>query len=409
MKHTILEKTKTRTRYLANKHVHAQAIQKTDFSIIMGFMTNNKDDEKKLFEAVENGDYTLCKQLLEKGVSANTVSPNNNWSVLHTAASRGFFKISELLLDHGADLDAQFQGPFGSRSTPLLVAAEEGRDGCVGVFLERGADIECRDCFRNTPLHLAARHGYVHVVKALLAKKANRECLNEWLETPLMSAAKKGRDEIIPLLLEGVDDDDVKRMMEERAKSGRTIVHLAADEGHPNTVALLVQKYNANVNAKDADGRTPLHLACGVLTLKPKFATVATLLGLGADNAKDDKLILEMACQGNASIVSLLITYGANLEAMDSSKRTPLHHACIWNRVETARVLLKAGANANNTNYCLNETPLYEAAKRGFVELVKLLLEYGAKPDIPDYAGKTARDNALKGGHTEIVELLTTN
>ncbi len=57
-------------------------------------------------------------------------------------------------------------------------------------------------------------------------------------------------------------------LIEERADieakddEGRTPLHLAAEKGHEAVAQLLVDKH-ANIEAMDIDGRTPLHCAAG--------------------------------------------------------------------------------------------------------------------------------------------------
>ncbi len=59
---------------------------------------------------------------------------------------------------------------------------------------------------------------------------------------------------------------------------------------------------------------------------------------------------------------------------------TPLHEACNYGHIELARVLLDAGACANDpgTMECEGFTPVMDAASNGHEEVVELLVERGA-------------------------------
>jgi len=52
-------------------------------------------------------------------------------------------------------------------------------------------------------------------------------------------------------------------------------------------------------------------------------------------------------------------------------------------------------------------TPLSRAAENGQIEVVRLLLENGARPDFEDAPGQTPLSRAIDGGHAAIVELLS--
>jgi len=125
----------------------------------------------------------------------------------------------------------------------------------------------------------------------------------------------------------------------------------------------------ANVNAKDKDGRTPLHHA----------ATI-----------------------GHVEIARFLLERGANVNAKDKDGRTPLHHAATIGHVEIARFLLERGANVNAKGKNGN-TPLHYAVRNGHVEVVNLLLENGANPEIKGEFGDTPLDLA-SGQVREVIE-----
>ena len=70
---------------------------------------------------------------------------------------------------------------------------------------------------------------------------------------------------------------------------------------------------------------------------------------------------------------------------------------------DTARRLLELGADPNIYR---NSTPLHQASSCGLLEVVRLLLSYGAKVNVKDKEGKTPFQVAASKGHHEITELL---
>jgi len=95
-------------------------------------------------------------------------------------------------------------------------------------------------------------------------------------------------------------------------------LHDAASKGDAATVKRLLQggtfRRPADVNARDSDGDTPLHLA---------------------------------AESGCAEAVRLLLQDGGDVHAREEGGNTPLHRACIRRHIDVIRMLLQHGADAN--------------------------------------------------------------
>jgi ankyrin repeat protein len=90
-----------------------------------------------------------------------------------------------------------------------------------------------------------------------------------------------------------------------------------------------------------------------------------------------------------------LIGEGFSLDAFDDLQMTPLHHAVQNEHYKLARWLLENGAPVNaNDEARIGETPLCLAAQGKYPEIVELLIQHGADPDINGWMGLTARIRA---------------
>jgi uncharacterized protein len=90
--------------------------------------------------------------LLKNGVDCNR-RDSVGWTALHCAASGGHLPVLELLVQAGADLDAQTtQGDFAG-TTPLMLAVEHPT--CVRALLRAGANVGLMDRRKRTAMQLA--------------------------------------------------------------------------------------------------------------------------------------------------------------------------------------------------------------------------------------------------------------
>ena len=95
------------------------------------------------------------------------------------------------------------------------------------------------------------------------------------------------------------------------------------------------------------------------------------------------------AVEGQSAVVATLVTKGASLEALDTDKRTPLCEAAKHGKRDAAAALLDAGANLHAHCRSIDMEPLHIAGGADAVDVVKLLLERGADPNVKDYWDQT--------------------
>jgi hypothetical protein len=113
--------------------------------------------------------------------------------------------------------------PSDGRSA-LMIAAEEGRLGCVGALLEEGADVEARDEWGNDALMLAAAGGRTECVKALLGAGAHARGRNRAGVGALWLAVKSANEACVELLLPWAG-------FEPQGSGARTATDLARSKG----------------------------------------------------------------------------------------------------------------------------------------------------------------------------------
>ena len=180
----------------------------------------------------------------------------------------------------------------------------------------------------------------------------------------LLDAVKAGDMGLVKALLaEGAD-------VQARDDNGRTALHMAAYRGHSEVVDFLMAE-GADVNATSDKGETPLHCS-GVLRCHPdvflqhgtgrpfeqevkmRQAVAQRLLSHGA---KVDTVAayhwtpLHLAAYcGNRGVVELLLAQGASVSAVDSKGNTPLHVA-VFGRTRVAELLLD-GSDDESPNGC---------------------------------------------------------
>lgn len=177
-----------------------------------------------------------------------------------------------------------------------------------------------------------------------------------------------------------------------------------------HAAALAAIADGAELEARDGTGGTPLIAA----TKAERTDLALALLEAGADpNAKDDiqdSAYLYAGARGLNEILLATLEHGADVTSTNRYGGTALIPASERGQVETVRILLAAGVDVNHINR-LNWTALHEAIVLGdgsaeHIEVVRLLLDGGADPTIPDGEGVLPRDLAASRGYHAMVTLI---
>lgn len=128
--------------------------------------------------------------------------------------------------------------------------------------------------------------------------------------------------------------------------------------------------------------------------------------GMDVDSrdARDWTPLMVAAFQGHEAAARFLIQHGANPRARDSRGYTPLHWAAFKGYSDvSALIARRVDCNVQSS---AGITPLLQASANGHAEVVRLLLDAGAEPDIGTRDGWTPLHKAVANGHTAVVRLL---
>jgi ankyrin repeat protein len=170
-----------------------------------------------------------------------------------------------------------------------------------------------------------------------------------------------------------------------RDADGNTPLLLAAVYAGPDCVELLIKK-DADVNAKNKLGVTPLSRAA------TNYEKAKLLIDAGADvkaKTKSGRTPLTLAARkhGNSKTVKLLLDKGADAKEPNKRGVTPIQVAAACGDLDTVKLLVEAGADVNDFTAVSGvgafnvRTPLGWAAYRNDVPMVRYLLERKADPN----------------------------
>jgi len=311
--------------------------------------------------------------------------PRNSDTPLNVAIRMNNLAIVSKLVEKGASIDMAGNHEL----TPLSYACslpDQNNDICL-LLITQGANVNTINSFGVTPLHKAAEMGKHVVCESLISKEANVNALDTDNRSALTRAATnttlrlEDRLATCEVLINSKADVNIKI-------EGNTLLNWAI-ENIPSLCASLIRN-GADVNARYADGRTPLLNGRTPLSLAASHDNIevcALLIEKGADvNAKDPdgKTPLHISASRNDSIdvCALLIEKGADVNAKYSKGKTPLIEALSNNRepvnephvVRLCELLIRNKADVNEGRSDDGDTPLHIAVVRNSIPLSALLL-----------------------------------
>jgi ankyrin repeat protein len=385
-----------------------------------------------LFLACSNGNVAMIRLLLDAGADPNGTDQTGE-TALMMAARVGTLEAVKLLADRGAIIDTKdptFQ------QTALMVAIRENHPDVVKLLVDRGANVNAKTRTGATPAWILPNsvpgfgHG-VGIVRGGLPDRGLRNFIPGTM-SPLLYAARDGRLDIVQTLVAAKAD------VNQTDANGITPLIEAIEDNHVDVARFLID-HGADVQASDWYGRTPLWSAVETrnqdfdagtqensIDRAPFIGLINALIDRGADlNVRTKEVppfkrhflkgtgslswvdftgqtpFLTAALSGDITVMRLLLAHGADPKIATFQGTTALMAAAGINWVfyqtydEGPKALLEAvqlcydlGMDVNAVN-SMGLTALHGAANRGSDDIIRFLVDKGAKLDVKDKEGRT--------------------
>jgi ankyrin repeat protein len=406
-----------------------------------------------LYTSARTSNITTAKILLDAKADVNYSGKDSQYPIL-AAVGAGDVEMVKLFISAGADLtvrnslkmtclhelvthllhDGTWSRSDTDKPDDTARAYECDYPGVFQILVDAKADISARGSDDATPLHTAAAFNNFEAVNALLTAGADPSDVNAHQETALNIASQYVRSRpvlVSTLLAAGSDVNHVDY-------EGNTPLIFASQCCNCDILLALIAA-GADVNMESYAGETPLFAA----VLADCDDTVSVLISAGADlnyfySYPDfywpDRTALDLAMvEGYHSVAKILRDAGAmtwqelalktnELDSIDSStgeavfnhhlvdgvndteKDNALKLAVRRNDLPAVKSLLVAGVDPS-LRFC-DMTVLAYASSKGYIDIVKELVDAGANVLFDDVSGCTALQHAARGKHRDVVVLL---
>ncbi|KAJ5899934.1 hypothetical protein N7495_004678 [Penicillium taxi] len=402
--------------------------------------TRNKWGNTPLQMASNNGHENVVLHLLDKGAEIDSCNNSGNTS-LQLAAAFGHDRVVSILLGKGAQIDScnesgntslQLAAESGhdrvmftllsrraavdscnkTGNTALQLACAKNHHSTVRILLSFRAAVDAGNHEGYTPLHFAAEEDDAQTVALLLSHQADPTRFDNYGRTPIFSASSLGQHKNVEMLINNGADVNAKTyrgltplhgavgwaegkeestrltcliqlLITNGAKvdgvGGNSPLHMACEEVHAGAIECLV-RHGADVNRKDAAGKTPFQLALEADDIEPFKPVVFERPGILRKDEAGRSALHEASLKGHLkNVQDLLHDISFELPALETFHMSPSGLAIAQDHREVSLCLLTSDLYYPGS--CLRRyTPL--ATKEELSMIEACLLNYSSNPTL---------------------------
>ena len=357
----------------------------------------NSKQETPLHLACSKNDSPIVQLLVAFGANP-FIKDSNNDNAYDKSAFDIYLLLFKLLFGHGLRL--WIDGPVqADKESPLHTAVRLGRlDDFQRIIEEKIIDINDINANHETPLHLACALGNKHIVHILISNGADMYKKDIFNNAPIHRAVSQGhRDTMDYLITDCACNPNIK------GYHGRTLLHFACGIGSIKLVTTLIEKYGISPMATDSVIHVPLSIAVShgqeevVRLLIDKYTSL---------DSTDLSYLLQLACYcGHASVVkTLVLEYKADIDIDESGA---FGWSMLGGSIEMVQLLITEFDQDPLSDSGDGNTLLHMACCGGHEELARLLIiNYNCSVDVENKIQQTPLHLACSFGHSSIVRML---
>lgn len=214
-----------------------------------------------------------------------------------------------------------------------------------------------------------------------------------------------------------------KRLLTLMSITDTTLLHAACVSDNVPLLSTIIETIKCDYNLPDSRGNAPLHVACKWGSSKVAiFLTSLEEVELDSRNLQHETP-LHLACRYNRlELCKLLVLKGSksghgSVETGES-EQTPLHLACYHDNIELVGSILESRDTTSfiNKKDVYGDSPIFNACRRGSLQIIKLLIQKGSNPfflneqtketpvHIACRMGRLDLLSALLQGHAEVLD-----
>ncbi|KAL8193974.1 hypothetical protein R6Q57_026216 [Mikania cordata] len=314
-----------------------------------------------------------------------------------TRVQEEFFLPGEVIMEQGIVVDQLYFICHGSLEE--VVIREDGSEDIV-------SNLKLHDSFGDISILCNIPLPYtVRVCELCRLLRLDKQTFTNFLEIYFHDGRK-----ILNNLLEGKESDvRMKHMVTDITvhigmQEAEFVLRLnnAAFNGDLSQIKNLIRT-GADLNKKDYDGRSPLHLAASKGHLDITLFLIQNNVEVNISDNFGSTPLLEAIKNGHDSIASVLVKEGASFNINDAGNVLCSYVA--RGDIDFIRRVLANGIDPNSKDYDFR-TPLHVATSQGSYLIAKLLVEAGASVLLKDRWGNTPHDEARLSGNRILIQLL---
>ena len=299
---------------------------------------------------------------------------NLNLLFLNAIKNHKSLEMAKYLIQQGADPNVRAErilaGSSFNEDYPIIVAAESNSFDALKFLLEQNVNVNVKNNDGKTPLQILQENSYL-------------------IQDPDYSKY------VVALGGKAISEDEVKR-------SQNSVKLLDRVVGYSTTIAEIKEiiQDGVNINYKDQYDRTALAAVLEYISDEKSYNEFKT------EDSSENSLDYQSYVKKQFDIADLLLKNGADIHQKNKRGENLLFMAIKNDSPKVLEYLLKKGLDVNATDD-MGNTPLMEAVSfTDNVEIIKMLLKYGADKTIRNNYGQTVAKRAQSNENPEIQKLL---